>query len=64
MAENAPNTVKAKPICHGVWVSDTPMALKPMPWKKINIMRRRPHKSPQRPAGTEAKPNITKAPVV
>jgi len=64
MAENAPSTVKATPICQGLWVNATAMALKPMPWKKINIMRRRPHRSPQRPAGTEAKPNMTNAPVV
>jgi hypothetical protein len=35
---------------------------RPIPKKKMIIIERRPHRSPSRPAGSEPRPNITKAP--
>ena len=64
MAENAPNTVSATAICQALVVRATAIADRPMPWKNTSIMRRRPHRSPSRPAGTDPSPNMKKAPAV
>lgn len=64
MAEKAPSTVSAAAICQASVVNATAIADRPMPWKKTSIMRRRPHRSPSRPAGTEPRPNMKKAPAV
>ena len=62
MDANAPSTVSATANVHGPVAQAASMALTPSPKKNTSIMLRRPHRSPQRPAGIEPSPNIRNAP--
>src|SRR5438132_1483052 len=46
----------------GPFAAATSSADAPRPTKKMIIMRRRPQRSPRRPAGSAPSPNMTKAP--
>ena len=64
MAAKLPITVRAAAICQGERVAATSSPETPRPRKNTIIIARLPHWSPSLPAGTEPRPNMTKAPIV
>src|SRR6266850_5325695 len=64
MDENTPISVSAAASDHTPEVSAINSPETPMPRKKTTIIARRPQRSPSRPAGSEPRPNMTKAPAV